>query len=255
MKKIFTIKNKHNQKIIGIMEWFGEKKGPLVILCHGFKGFMDQIQIRDTAKYLAKAGYTTVRFDATNSIGRSEGRLMEFTTSGYLNDLKTVINYALKLTKQKEYALIGYSLGSMVSCFVANKDKRVKCLVFQGPAYNLSHLLTKDFYSPEWKKRGWIIVHSNSKNRDYKVGFNFYKEGIKYNTKKAIRKINCPTAIIYGTGEAVHFKKNYNELFKDLKAEPKSKLIINGAPHTLRKEKHIRQFSKLALLWLDKYFK
>ena len=83
MQKKLIINNNNNQKIVGIMEWFGKNKGPLVILCHGFKGFMDQVQIRDTAKNIANAGYTTVRFDATNSIGKSEGRLMEFTTGGF----------------------------------------------------------------------------------------------------------------------------------------------------------------------------
>ena len=255
MLKTFSIRNKHQQKIAGVMEWYGKKKGPLVILCHGFKGFMDQSQIKEMAKYLAKAGYTTVRFDATNSIGKSDGQLLNFTVGGFLNNLKLIIAYALKLTRQRNYALAGYSLGAMISYLIASKDKRVKCLILQGPTYNLKFQLTKDFYSPEWKKRGWIFVYSNSKNRDYKVGFNFYQEGIKYNTKKVVKKISCPTTIIYGTNERQGYKKLFNKLFRDLKVKQKKKFVIPGAPHTLRKVRHIKQTGKVAAWWLNKYFK
>ena len=255
MQKKLIIKNKHHQKIVGIMEWFGKEKGPLVILCHGFKGFMDQPQIRDSAKYLAKSGYTTFRFDATNSIGKSDGKLLNFTGGSFLSDLKTVISHILRLTKKKDYVLMGYSLGALISGIVASKDKRVKCLVLQGPSYNLSYLLTRDFYSPEWKKKGWIMVHSNSKNRDYKIGYNFYKEGIKYNAKKVVKKIKCPTAIVYGSKEPSDNIKLFNELFIDLKTTQKKKFIIKGASHTIRKKKHIQQFSKAAVWWLDKYYK
>lgn len=255
MQQGFIIKNKRHQKIAGIIEWRGKTKGPLVILCHGFKGFMDQPQIKEVAKYLAKAGYTTVRFDATNSIGKSDGQLLDFTTGGFLSDLKLVIAYTLKLTKQKSYALMGYSLGAMVSYLVASKDKRAKCLLLQGPVYNLKYALHKKEYNfPQWQKNGWITVHSNSKNRDYKVGFNYYKEGIKYNTKRAIKQVSCPTAIIYGTREGNDKKKLFNLLYRDLKVRQKSRFLIQGAPHTLRKAKYIKQAANLAIVWLDKYF-
>lgn len=255
MKKFFTIKNKLCQKIVGVIEWHGKTKGPLVILCHGFKGFMDQTQIKGVAEYLVKTGYTTVRFDATNSIGKSDGKLLDFTVGGYLNDLKAVVIYALKIIKRKGYALFGFSIGAMVSYLLASKYKKVRCLVLQGPTYSLKYALHKKEYNfPQWQKNGWITVHSNSKNRDYKVGFNYYKEGIKYNTKKAIKQVSCPTAIIYGTKEGNDKKKLFNHLYRDLKVRHKGKFVIQVAPHTLRKVKHIKQASKLAIGWLNKYF-
>ena len=217
---------------------------------------MDQLQVKEVAKYLAKAGYTTVRFDATNSIGKSDGRLLDFTTGSYLNDLKRVIAYSLKQTKQKQYALIGYSLGAMISYLIANKDKRVKCLILQGPVYNLKYALhnKKEYNFSQWQRGGWITVHSNSKNRDYKVGFNYYQEGIKYNTKRAVKQVSCPTAIIYGTKEGNDKKKLFNQLYRGLKVRQKKKFVIPGAPHTLRKAKHVKQAADLAISWLNKYF-
>jgi len=249
MKKSFAIKNRKGLTIRGVVEWQGKKFGPLVIMCHGYKGFMAQQQIKYPATELVKNGYTVVRFDSTNGIGLSQGPLMDFTLGSYIQDIKSVIEFSLKKFKRRYYLFIGYSAGAMAGYIIGANDKRMEKLVLQGPVYNLKKVFKENRFFPFLEKRGWAIVYSESQRRNVRIGYDFYKEGIRYKSDKYLKKINCPTLVIYGGREKSSFKAGFNALFKRIKSE-KKKFIIPNAPHTLRKSIHLKIFTSTIIKWL-----
>jgi len=252
MQKRFEVKNRKGLTIRGIIEWKKKQIGPLIILCHGLKASMDQPQIKETAKALIKAGYAVVSFDATNNVGKSQGNFINFTTGGYIQDAKRVVTYALQTTKQKEYIFVGFSIGAMASYIIASKDRRTKKLVIQAPVYNLKKILTRPYYNfPLWLKQGWIMLHSNYLNKDFKLGIKIYQEGIKYKVNQYLKKIKCPVLVIYGSKEDSESKKDFRKLFKVLQSE-KRKIVLPDTLHTLKTKRQINVFTDQIIKWLRK---
>jgi pimeloyl-ACP methyl ester carboxylesterase len=239
-------------KIRGVIEWYGDKYGPLIIVCNGFKAVTTQPQIKMSAKALAKAGFTVVRFDPTNSTGKSDGPLVMFTLGGYIHDVKQVIKYSLKVTKHNEYILFGFSIGAMVSYIIASQDRRVKKSILQAPVYDIKVSAEHNKHYDEIKKRGWKIIYARSIKRNVKRGYLFYQEGFKYKSSDYLKKIKCPTLVLYGSKEEAWNKKMINILFKKLKMQDKSLKKILSACHTLRTKKVISAFIKEILNWLGK---
>ena len=252
MKKLFNIKNRKGLTIRGIIEYQSEKHGPLIIMCHGYRVHRDQEQVKVPAAQLVKLGYTVVRIDATNSTGKSDGELIDFTVGGYIEDIKIVINYSLHLTKQKTLVLIGYSIGALACYIITSKDKRIKGLVLQGPVYDLGIRVEKHDYFKELKAKGWYDDYSGTLKRKIRMGIAKYNEGKKYKPKKYLTKISCLVLLMYGTKEEECNKKMINILYKKLRIKDKMIKRVPGAYHTLRTKKVINFFVKEVLKWLNK---
>ena len=85
-----------------------------------------------------------------------------------------------------------------------------------------------------------------------KRGYLFYQEGFKYKADKYLRKIKCPTLVIYGTKEEEGNKKLNNNLYNKFRTKHKMIKSVSGAYHTLRTKKVINFFVKEVLKWLNK---
>jgi hypothetical protein len=68
-----TIKNRKKQGIAIILEKAENPKG-LAFVMHGLGGIKEAPQIEMFAHCFLEKGYTTVRFDTTNSFGESDGK-------------------------------------------------------------------------------------------------------------------------------------------------------------------------------------
>ncbi len=77
-----SIKNRKEQKIIIIVEKSDKQQG-LVFVVHGLGSFKKQHQMETMAKAFKSNSYTVIRFDTTNSIGESGGKLEDATMTNY----------------------------------------------------------------------------------------------------------------------------------------------------------------------------
>jgi pimeloyl-ACP methyl ester carboxylesterase len=111
----------------------GESR-PLVVICHGFKGFKDWGFFPKVAERLAVAGFTAVSFNFSGS-GVSDGdtfdqldRWAHQTLTGDLQDLNTVIEH-LAPESFRRVGLLGHSRGGALAVLQAARDRRVAALV------------------------------------------------------------------------------------------------------------------------------
>ncbi|MBU2228959.1 alpha/beta hydrolase [Patescibacteria group bacterium] len=249
MQKKFSIKNRRGLTIRGIIDWKGKSYGPLIILCHGLFGFVEKPNIKKVAKALVKTGYAVVRFDATNNVGKSQGRFEKFTVGGYIQDTKQVISYALKKLRTKEYSVVGFSIGAMPAYVIAANDKRMKHMVLQGPTYDLKYELERENNFLKLKEKGWAFKYSVGLKKNIKVGYELYREGIKYKVDPYLKKVGCPTLVVYGSKEHPGTQKNFRELYRQLKTK-KKRIILPNAPHTLVSNKNVGMFTEKSIKWL-----
>jgi hypothetical protein len=252
MKKEIRIKNRKGKTIYAVIEWKGKNQGPLVVLCHGYRSFGGAPQVAKVARVLRQAGYTTVCLDATNSTGKSEGKLVDFTVGGYVQDIKQIVTYALKYLNQKQYILVGFSIGGSASVIIASVDRRVRQLILQSPTYDLRAVFEMRKNFSLLLKQGWASEYSRIQKKQVKIGIEVYNESIKYNMSEFVKNIKCPVLHVYGSAEDSRIKKLNEKFYKDLKTTKKKKLIINGVGHTFHMDRDSTKLSNGIIKWLDK---
>jgi pimeloyl-ACP methyl ester carboxylesterase len=252
VKEEIRIKNEKGKTIYAVLEWRGKSPGPLVILCHGFRSFGGTPQVVKVARKLREEGYSTVRLDATNSTGKSEGKLVDFTVGGYVQDIKLVVSYVLKHLKRKQYILIGYSIGGTAAVIIASRDRRISRLILQSPTYDLLAVFEMRDNFALLLKQGWAFEYSRIQKKQVKIGVAVYNESKKYNMPMHVRKINCPVLQIYGSAEDPRILKLNRKFYYDLNTKIKNRIVIKNAGHTLHQDRDSKQMANGIIKWLNK---
>lgn len=248
MQRAFSLTNNRGMTIRGTQEWYGSPHGTPVILAHGMIATHNQPQIREVAKMLARAGFVTFRFSATNNVGSSQGHLINFTVGGFVDDMRSVVEYALSESRHATCDVVGYSLGGMVATIVAADDARIKHVAVQAPTYDLKKEMERTTIFPPYRLLGWTLRYSHTLDRKFKLGFHFYEEGILYDMRQYVARLHAPTLIAYGTRDKYLRHANFSQAFQRLGGRKKI-VRIPGAGHTFRRQTHIVQFADCVTNW------
>ena len=197
--------NHKNQGLVGILYSPDNKqKFPIAIFCHGYRSTKESSKIRHIADSLTKNNIGLFAFDFSGR-GESEGRFEDTTLTQYIDDLKCAIDIISSLTD--DIAIIGSSLGGIVSLHEVITDVRVKALVGLSPVSNFPANRKNEFGNLiEWKKKGYAYTYSKRLGK-LKINYSFYEDGLIYNNYPLYEKIKIPVLIIHGTkDESVSIK-------------------------------------------------
>jgi len=260
MEKKAYLKNQTGQRIVGLFDLpKGRGQFPVVIICHGFKGYKEQRHLKTLAQQLAKNGIAAFRFDFTNEVGGSAGTIENIKFSQELIDLRSVIDFVSKqkFVNPTKLGLAGHSLGGQVILTYTPTDPRIKVLAdLAGVTYRGAGdtNLEKGFRgkTDQIKQAGYFIVESRSKRKKYKIRFDFYTDLLKHDTLGQIKKINIPTLIIHGSEDSSVPLKHSQTAYK-LLSQPKRMVIILGAPHTWKEPQHYKKINPIIVGWFKKY--
>lgn len=215
-KKSFYIKNSHGDLMAADIRYPDtESKLPLIIFCHGFKGFKDWGGFPYMADKLAAAGNFVLSFNFSyNGTGEKPEEQSEFTRldlfakntfSREQDDLQSVIDYAVNnkegfgFDKNKIY-LIGHSRGGGAVILKAGEDRRIKKLVTLASVnrfnrYNESML-------KKWKEAGYIESLNTRTNQLMRMDYTLVEDLIanpeKLDIQQAVSELKIPYLIIHG---------------------------------------------------------
>lgn len=182
---------------------YGEKKNPVVLL----HGWGQNIEMMKPVGDKLKKNHRVIIID-----------LPGFGESKEPNDLWTMYDYAdhihelLKHLKVDNPILIGHSFGGKISLIYASKYKVNKLILFGSPFKknikkpNLKTKVLKSLIKvPGLRKlEGFAKKHMGS--RDYRQASPFMRkilvEHVNLDITEDVKKINCPTLIIWGTQDA-----------------------------------------------------
>ncbi|MDD5071506.1 MAG: alpha/beta hydrolase [Patescibacteria group bacterium] len=253
MQKLF-IENRKKQKIAVIVEG-GENTKGLVFVMHGLGGFKEQPHIATFAKAFLEKGFTVVRFDTTNSIGESDGKYEDATTTNYYEDLEDVISWAKKQEWHEEpFWLVGHSLGGIcITLYAQNYPEKVKAVapistVVSGQLSREAH--TKEEMA-DWEKTGWQIRKSNSRpGLIKKLKWSHMEDRLKYDLLPEVKKLAMPILMVVGDQDDSTPVEHQKILFKALLGK-KELHIIKGASHTFRDEEHLTEIKGIFLKWIE----
>lgn len=244
-----SIIERFRKKPILIDTFYSEEKAeqPIVIFCHGYKGFKDWGAWNLMAEHIAKAGFCFVKFNFSHNGGTMENPidfsdLEAFGNNNYtkeLDDLDTVINWVQVHFENNSYintkaiCLIGHSRGGGIAILKAFEDQRVNKLITLASVSNFGSRTSTIGDLEEWKKSGVKYVLNGRTKQQMPHYYQFY-EDFKANEKRlhiesAERRLKIPHLIIHGSQDT---SVNISEAEALKRWKPESQLkIIEGADH------------------------
>ena len=221
---------------------------PILIFCHGYKGYKDWGAWHLVAEQFAKAGFAFLKFNFSHNGGTFENPidfpdLEAFSEDNFtkqLDDLEQVISFVsdnkspLPETDASKLYLIGHSRGGGIATIKTAENTHIKKLVTWASVSDYKSRLPQGRKLEEWKKDGVYYVKNGRTKQDMPHNIQFYEDFEQNNQRLDIllqaKRITQPTLIIHGekdetvsTTDAYHL----NESIKNSKLK-----FIENAGHT-----------------------
>jgi len=244
------ILTRKNDKSI-LIDYFFKKDGlakPIVIFCHGYKGFKDWGAWNLVAEAFAKAGYFFVKFNFSHNGGTvvepiDFPDLEAFGKNNYtkeLNDLQYVINHITKDTFKfysqanfKNISLIGHSRGGGIVNIKAAEEPKISKVISWAGVADYATRFPQGEALEDWKNSGVYYV-TNSRTKQEMPHYYQFFEDFQANENRldilsVTKNIKMPHLIIHGIAD---YTVSVNEAEVLHTLNPKSNLhVIENADH------------------------
>ncbi|MGJ8591504.1 MAG: alpha/beta hydrolase family protein [Aquaticitalea sp.] len=192
------------------------KQKPLVIFCHGYKGFKDWGAWDLVAREFSKAGFFFVKFNFSHNGGTMEQPidfpdLDAFAENNYskeLEDLDDVIthlssevHFYSKEINIKQISLIGHSRGGGIAILKASEDDRISQLVTWASVSDFGNRMGSQQEIEAWKNDGVKYVLNGRTKQQMPHNYQFYEDFIaneeRLHIESGVKKIEIPYLIIH----------------------------------------------------------
>lgn len=219
---------------------------PIIIFCHGFKGFKDWGHFNLIADAFTNAGFVFIKFNfsmngTTEEHSTAFADLDAFGNNNFeteLNELGTIVDFvelnADKFNGNKnELYLIGHSRGGGIAILKTSEDKRIKKLATWASVKDVADFFINQDID-KWKNDGLIYTLNARTQQKMPLFYQIYENYIANKTRldilNAAENITVPWLIAHGTNdeavpvnfaEQLHQQNKKSELF-----------LIENANHT-----------------------
>jgi pimeloyl-ACP methyl ester carboxylesterase len=214
--KILASKNK-KPILYDVYYYPSQKPLPVVIFCHGYKGFKDWGAWPLVAEAFAEAGFCFVKFNFSHNGGTMEEPvdfpdLEAFAENNFsleLEDLDRVM-HAIE-TKNEHFpqeistlSLIGHSRGGGIVLIKAEEDPCVQKVATWASVSDFKPRFQENSQAfKNWKKTGVTYVENSRTKQQLPHHFQFYTD-FKENEKRftigrAVKQLEIPQLIVHGS--------------------------------------------------------
>ncbi|MFD1094602.1 alpha/beta hydrolase family protein [Salegentibacter chungangensis] len=274
-KTNLEVEGKHNKPIVTDLYFKDDKKPkPVVIFCHGYKGFKDWGAWDKMGEIFADNGYFFVKFNFSHNGTTPENtteflNIEAFGDNNFikeLDDLQSVIDWLLLPSfdygdqiKVGDLSLIGHSRGGGIATIKASEEKRVTKLITYAAVSDFGSRFPKGKELEAWEKKGVMYIENSRTKQQLPLHYQFYKNYKKneerLNIQKAAKKLEIPHFIAHGSNDTVVSISHAGNLFEWSPA-PKLSLRENadhvfGLSHPWTKEELPKEFQHIVNKTLD----
>jgi len=218
-----NVKSTHHTKPIVTDAFFvkDNQKKPIVIFCHGYKGYKDWGAWNLAGKEFVRNSIFFVKFNFSHNGGTSENPidfpdLEAFGNNNFikeLNDLEDIIDWVITNPDFKNeidinnITLIGHSRGGGIVTIKASENNKIKKLITWSGVSDYGVRFPKGEPLELWKKAGVSFIENSRTKQQMPHYFQFYtnfKENEdRLTIKNAVSKLKIPHLIIHGKNDEV----------------------------------------------------
>jgi len=221
---------------------------PTIVICHGFKGFMDWGFFPALAELLAERGFTVVRFNFFGSGMRPGDELVTdleaFRTATFgrdLEDLEAVFaatgaEIAAGRVDRDRLGLLGHSRGggtALLAAASATVRERLGALVTWSAVSSFDRIGFPDRES--WQRSGEITIVNARTGQELPTGFAVLEDlearRDEYDLLAAATRRSAPWLIVHG-GDDETVPPSEAATLHERAAAPTRLVVIDGASHT-----------------------
>jgi uncharacterized protein len=225
----------------------GQGMYPVVIVCHGFKGFKDFAFFPHTSRKLCEQGFAVVTMNFSgNGIGDDPvnftalEKFEQNTISRELDDIEAVLDgvaSGMLLGPQgdaQRLGIMGHSRGGCTAIVKAALDARLKCLVTWASPAALGRY--SDEVLRQWKEDGrYNFVNARTKQDmfvDYAYIEDIQANRDRYSLDLSVSRLTIPYLAVHGSNDesvAVDAARRLHSYAKSGQAEL---ALVDGGTHT-----------------------
>ena len=191
-----------------------DKKLPLIIFFHGYKGYKDWGAWELMGEKFANAGFYFVKFNFSHNGTTIENPndfadLEAFGENNYskeLDDLEIIINHfkSQKEVDSTKIFLIGHSRGGGISIIKTSENQSISKLITLASVSTLDRFPKNEAFE-SWKNDGVYFVENARTKQKLPHYFQFFEDyknnEERLDVEKASKKIDIPTLIIHGSSD------------------------------------------------------
>jgi ubiquinone/menaquinone biosynthesis C-methylase UbiE/pimeloyl-ACP methyl ester carboxylesterase len=191
------------------------------------------------AYYLAANGLNVLRFDQSNHIGESEGRMQDFSLPGAVDDIIGSLDYVEREHGVAHAVLISNSLSARCAFRAAARDTRITKLISVAGVVNmqatLKEVYREDIFGTYLTGRHWGLTDILGFDINGEIFLGTAVEAGMHNlpgTVEDISRLRIPLVYFYGQNDAWI---NYDDVTLAMGGQPLCRLIaVEGAMHEVR---------------------
>jgi len=225
------------------------KRFPVIIVCHGFKGFKDWGFFPFLSEVLCRKGFIVVKFNFSGSgVGEDFQNFTELdkfacnTYSKELEDLERLLDELEKgnVCGRSGYfdriGLLGHSRGGGIALLKAVFDKRIQALATWS---SISRVERRSFMDvlPQWKRQKFIEIPNMRTGKLMRLNLDIVEDiekngRTKLNILKAASRLNIPHLLVHGDKDESVPVNESREIYETSNPSRCRLEIISGATHT-----------------------
>lgn len=248
-KNLLLERNDKKTIIYDVFYKLDKKPKPVVIFCHGFKGYKDWGAWDLVAKRFAEVGLFFLKFNFSFNGGTIQNPIdfpdlkafAENNFSKELDDLESVINFISSNNSfEKEIdatniSLVAHSRGGGIILIKASENPKIKKVItWAGVSDFKTRFFEGSNHFKEWEYKGVTYIENSRTKQLMPINFQFYKDFIanenRLTIKSAVNKLKIPMLIVQGSEDPTVIEKEARLLHH---WNPKSELeIIENGNHS-----------------------
>jgi dienelactone hydrolase len=227
-----------------------DKRFPVIIFLHGFKGFKDWGAFPEACAELSTAGFAVLAMNfSLNGVGESMTEFDQLdlfsreTLSQDLNDVGTVISALQEGNISPENAsldaerlgILGHSRGGHTAVTAAAEYPDIACLVTWSAVADYNARWSDEMIA-DWNKKGVTEIKNGRTGQIMPVKDVVYKDALENAERlmavKRVRELSIPALFVHSKGDEAVPYSEAEKLFRISPAKEKHLKLIPDSGHT-----------------------
>ncbi|MFD0964351.1 GNAT family N-acetyltransferase [Pseudofulvibacter geojedonensis] len=194
------------------------KKLPVVVFCHGYKGYKDWGSWNLMAETLANNELFVLKFNLSHNGGTIENPIDfpdleafgENNFSKELQDLDDVLTWITdkfnkysSIINQDNLCLVGHSRGGGIVTIKASEDRRVAKLITLAGVSDFKARFPQGEQLAYWKQEGVAYIENSRTKQQMPHYYQFYEDFVaneeRLTISRAAKELDIPHLIVHGT--------------------------------------------------------